>query len=98
MLMLLASPLLGLLSATRATPVPSDAFYWSLRNATNAAGAPLSYEERALALAFQGIVNATEEPAVVKTLLTWAALISTGQVSPRTHGKVTKIATVIALT
>ena len=66
--MLLASPLLGLLSATRATPVPSDAFYWSLRNATNAAGAPLSYEERALALAFQGIVNATEEPAVVKTL------------------------------
>ena len=33
-------------------------YYWPLKNATNANGDALSYEERALALAFQGIVNA----------------------------------------
>lgn len=33
-------------------------YYWPLKNATNTNGHALSYEERALALAFQGIVNA----------------------------------------
>ena len=36
---------------------PSTSLYWPLKGATSAGGAPLTYEERALALAFQGIVN-----------------------------------------
>ena len=38
-----------------------EVFYWPLKNATSANGATLSYEERAVALAFQGIVNSAED-------------------------------------
>ena len=41
---------------------PAEVFYWPLKNATSANGASaLTYEERALALAFQGIVNSAED-------------------------------------
>ena len=52
-------PLLGLLSLLppAAAAEPPEIFYWSLAGATNGRGAALNYEERALALAFQGIVN-----------------------------------------
>ena len=45
--------------AAAAAP-PANVYYWPLKNATSANGAALSYEERALALAFQGIVNAKD--------------------------------------
>ena len=55
LLALLLSLLLPLLTA--AADEPPEVYYWSLSRATNAHGTALSYEERALVLAFQGIVN-----------------------------------------
>ena len=52
--------MLLLAAAALAAPGAAPVFSWSLKGAVSAAGAPLAYEERALALAFQGIVN--EQP------------------------------------
>jgi hypothetical protein len=49
--------LLSLQPPAAAAEGPPLVHYWSLAHATNGRGAALNYEERALALAFQGIVN-----------------------------------------
>jgi hypothetical protein len=65
LLLLLLPPLLvsgvELSSGGHSSPPPS-VFYWSLQRARHPVDAlPLSYEERALALAFQGIVNQRQQ-------------------------------------
>ena len=57
---LLATSTAGERNPAADAPPPIDVLYWPLKNATSANGAALSYEERALALAFQGIVNAKD--------------------------------------
>ena len=60
--LLLAAPRSASASVASVASAAPEAFYWSLKSATNAHGSVLNYEERALALAFQGIVNVDGDP------------------------------------